>query len=91
MKKININGLMIAISFFLASFFIVVFVNQLSMNKENNSNNNDKNAEQGTFPTLELLVFSTPNSSYMVTVENTKTKGYNEEHVFLSLPRKQKL
>ncbi|MBO5037622.1 MAG: ABC transporter permease [Clostridia bacterium] len=38
MKKININGLMISISFFLASFFIVVFVNQLSMNKENNRN-----------------------------------------------------
>ena len=38
MKKININGLMISIAFFLASFFIVVFVNQLSMNKENNRN-----------------------------------------------------
>ena len=38
MKKFNINGFMIAASFFLASFFIVVFVNQLTMNKTNNRN-----------------------------------------------------
>ena len=38
MKKININGIMICVSFLLASFFVVIFVNQLAMNKTNNRN-----------------------------------------------------
>jgi len=38
MKKININGFIIGVAFFLASFFVVVFVNQLAMNKINNRN-----------------------------------------------------
>ncbi|MBO4392050.1 MAG: hypothetical protein J5816_01965, partial [Clostridia bacterium] len=40
MKKLNIYGVMLTVSFFLASFFIVVFVNQHIMNKTNNRNYN---------------------------------------------------
>ncbi len=38
MKNFNINGFMIAAAFFLASFFVIIFVNQLAMNKTNNRN-----------------------------------------------------
>lgn len=38
MKKFNVNGFMIAVSFFLTSFFVVVFVNQLIVNRQNNRN-----------------------------------------------------
>ena len=38
MKKFNFNGFLIGIAFFLASFFVVIFVNQLDMNQTNNRN-----------------------------------------------------
>lgn len=38
MKRFNINGFMIGAAFFLASFFVVIFVNQLAMNQTNNRN-----------------------------------------------------
>ena len=38
MRKFSLNGFIIAVAFFLASFFIVVFVNQLAMNTQNNRN-----------------------------------------------------
>ena len=60
------------------------------MKKQNNIANNKNNAEQEKFPPLELfLEFSTPNSYYMVIIENTQTKRHDEEHVFSSLPRRK--
>ena len=59
--------------------------------KIQNNSSNKRNAKPEKVPPLELfLPFSTPNSYYVVIIENTGRKSHDVEHVFLSLPsRKQ--